>query len=122
MALGLQIRPQLAEILDDAVMDDGDALARMRVGVALGRLAMRRPAGVADAGRALQRLDRESGLQIAQLALGAAALDAAILQRGDAGGIVAAIFETLERIDDQPRDRAVTENSDDAAHAIRVRW
>ena len=36
---------------------------------------------------------REQRLEIAQLALGAAALQPAVLQRGHAGGIIAAIFQ-----------------------------
>ena len=47
---------QLAEILDDAVMHDRDAVGGVRMGVALGRLAVGRPAGVADADLAGERL------------------------------------------------------------------
>src|SRR6516162_11804203 len=47
-----QLLAQLAEILDDAVMDDGKALGGMRVRVAFSRAAVGRPAGVADAGSA----------------------------------------------------------------------
>ena len=39
-----------------------------------------------------------------------------MLQRGDAGGIVAAVFESLQRLDDPPRDRARAQDADDAAH------
>ena len=49
-ALFFQHLPQLAEVLDDAVMNHGDVVGRMLVRVALGRLAMGGPAGVADAG------------------------------------------------------------------------
>ena len=56
VALGEQFGAQLAEILDDAVMDDGDALGGVGMGVALRRLAMRGPAGVADAGMAGKRM------------------------------------------------------------------
>ncbi len=50
VALGEELGAQVAEILDDAVMDDGDACIGVRMGVDLGRRAMRRPARVADAG------------------------------------------------------------------------
>ena len=43
----------------------------VRMGVALGRRAMRGPAGVADAGGAGQRLAIQHGGQVAELALGA---------------------------------------------------
>jgi hypothetical protein len=38
-------------------------------------------------------------------------------QRGNAGGIVAAIFEALERIHNLIRNRTAPENADNAAHA-----
>ena len=38
-------------------------------------------------------------------------------QRRDAGGIVAAIFEPLQRIDQLLRDRIAPENADNATHA-----
>ena len=60
-ALLLQLLAQFAKILDDAVVDHGDAFGRMRMGVVLGRLAVGGPAGVTDAGVARER----RGLQLA---------------------------------------------------------
>ena len=40
-----------------------------------------------------------------------------VFQRRDAGGIVAAIFEPLERVDQCGRDRLTPENADNSAHA-----
>ena len=51
-ALLLELLAQLAKILDDAVVDHGDAIGRVRMRVVLGRLAVGGPAGVADAGMA----------------------------------------------------------------------
>ncbi len=116
-ALVLELLAQLAEILDDAVVDDGNALGRVRMGVVDGRLAVRGPAGVTDAGRALQRLGLQPPLQILQLALGTAALDMLAFERGDAGGIVAAIFKTFERIHQLLCNRLAPENADNPAHA-----
>ena len=78
-ALRGQLVLQLAEILDDAVMHDRHALGRMRMGVGFGRLAVGRPAGMADAGRAEERRALEQLLEIAQLAFGAAAPELAVL-------------------------------------------
>ena len=117
-ALGFKLAAQLAEILDDAVMHDSEPLGRMRMRVGFVRPAMRRPAGMADANRARERLAREFLFQIAELALGAPARQHALLQGGDAGGIVAAVFEALERIDQERRDRLVADNSDNTAHEI----
>ena len=50
----LELGPQPGEVLDDAVVDHGEAAGRgaVRVGVAVGRAAVGGPAGVPDAGRA----------------------------------------------------------------------
>src|SRR5260370_40531694 len=98
-------------------MNHGDASRRMRMRVVLGRLAVRGPAGVSDAGMPRERLGPQSCLEILELALGAAALETVAFQRGDAGGIVAAIFEALERIHNLIRNRTAPENADNAAHA-----
>ena len=108
---------QLAEILDDAVVHDRDPLGRVRMRVDLGRLAVGGPAGVADADRAGERLAGEPLLQVLELALGAPARQRAALQRRDAGGVVAAIFQALERIDELARDRLTPENSNDPAQS-----
>ena len=64
---------------------------------------------------AVQRLAVQPRLEIAELALGAPARQRAAFERGDAGGIVAAIFEALERIDKLPRHRLAAENSNNPA-------
>ena len=91
----------------------------VRMRVALDRRAVRRPARVADAGVALQRLLQQARLEVAQLALGAAALEVAVLDGGDAGRVIAAILEPTQRVDEVGRDRLLPENADDAAHASR---
>ncbi len=107
---------QRLEILDDAVVDDGDAVGGVGMRVRLGRGAVRRPAGVADAGRAGERLSLQPCFEVAELAAGAAAHQLPLLERGDAGGIVAAIFQPFQRIHDQRSDRLASENSDNPAH------
>ena len=109
--------PQFAEILDDAVMNHGDVVGRMRMRVVLGRLAVGGPAGMADAGMAGERLGPQPRFEIFELAFGAAALEMVAFERGDAGGIVAAIFQALERIHQLLRDRTAPQNADNAAHA-----
>ncbi len=118
-ALGLEFRAQFAEILDDAVMHHGDAFGGVRMGIVLGRPAMGGPAGVPDAGVAAERLGLEPGLEVLQLALGAPPRQSAVLQRSDPRGIVAAIFEPLQRIHQLLRDRSASKNADDAAHAVQ---
>src|SRR5207244_12886705 len=93
-----------------------DRLGRARVRVLLARLALRRPARVADADRARHRLAFEPRHQVRQFALGAPALDPAIDQGRDPGRIVAAIFEPLEAADQLGCDRFLGDDPDDAAH------
>jgi hypothetical protein len=68
-----------------------------------------------DADGAVQRFLGEARFQIAQLALGTPPRQRAPFQRGDARGIVAAVFESLQRIDELPRHRLTTENPNDPA-------
>ena len=74
-AFGDQLLAQRLEILDDAVVDQRDAADDVRVGIADGRRAVGRPAGMGDADDARQRLGRELAREIVELALGAAALE-----------------------------------------------
>ena len=115
-ALRLKLAAQGQEVLDDAVMDHRHAAGRMGVCIGLVGRAMRRPAGVADARLALHRLCRHQLAQAVDLAFGPPAADGAIVQHRDAGGVVAAIFEPLQPVDQRPCDRAAGENADDAAH------
>ena len=96
-----QFAAQFAEILDDAVMDDGEPVGRMRMRVVLGRPTVRRPAGMADADRARERLATELRFQILEFAFGAPRVDCpTLLERRDACRIVAAVFEALEPLDE----------------------
>ena len=116
-ALALELFAQLAEILDDAVVHHRQPIGGMRMRVTLVGLAVGRPAGMADADGALERLAPELGFKLAQLALRAPAPQPAGLQRGDAGGVVSAILQALERIDQLLGDRGAAENADNSAHA-----
>ena len=120
VALRLQLFAQFLEILDDAVVHDRDLVGRMRVRVHFVRLAMRRPAGVADAAVAFERLARQPLFQVLQLAFGAAAREVAAFQRRDAGRVIAAIFKALERLDDFLGDGLAPKYSDDPAHENRA--
>ena len=72
---------------------------------------------MSDAGMAGERLGLQSRFEIFEFAFGAAALEMVAFQRGDACGVVAAIFQPLERIHQLLRDRTAPENADNAAHA-----
>ncbi|MNC31680.1 hypothetical protein D3C75_800080 [compost metagenome] len=94
-ALGLQFGLQLGEVLDDAVVDQADAAGLVRVGVGGRGRAVGGPAGVTDADGPAQGLGGQDGFQFADLALGAAAFDAAVDDGGDPGGVIAAVLQPL---------------------------
>ena len=99
-------------------MDDGDPVGGVGMGVGLVRAAVGRPAGVADADGAGERLARQQRFEVAELALGATARDVAVGQRGDARRIVAAIFEALQPVEQQRGHRRLADDAEDAAHAM----
>ena len=118
-ALRRQFVAELAKILDDAVMDDGDGLGRMRMRVGFGRGAVRRPPRVADPRTSGQRRRGERRLQVPQLALGPAPDDAAMIEGRHAGGVVAAILEPLQPFDELRGHGITRQNANDAAHAAQ---
>ena len=120
VTLGAQRLAQFAEVFDDAVVDDRDAAVGVGMGVGLVRASMRRPARVADATVAAERFAHEALAKVAQLALGAPAGQAPALQRGDAGRIIAAIFEAAQRLDNVAGNGFDAENSDYSAHVPAV--
>ena len=117
-AVGDQTLAQFAEVFDDAVVHDRDAVGGMGMSIALSRPAMRRPAGVANTDIAAERLLHQPVGQRLQFAFGAAARHHAVIERGDARGVIAAIFEAPQRIDQMPGNRAIPKNSDDPAHPL----
>jgi len=66
---------------------------------------------------ARERLGPQSRLEILQFAFGAATFEMVAFERSYARGIIAAIFQALERIHQLLRDRSAPENADNAAHA-----
>ena len=118
VALALRLGAQLLVVLDDAVVDDRDAvLGDVRVGVALARHAVRGPAGVRDAKPAVRRVGVERVLQLADLADRAQALDVArAVQHRDARGVVAPVLEPAQPLDQDRDDVTVGDRSDDSAH------
>src|SRR4029079_10723855 len=51
-----------------------------------------------------------------ELAHGAAAAEPAVMDGGDAGAVVAAVFQPLQRLEDERRHLVAAEDRDDAAH------
>jgi hypothetical protein len=113
----LQLLAQLPVVLDDAVVDDGDRAGSVRMRVALGRLAVGRPARVANADVAAERPVAQDLLEVAQLAHGPAHLDGRAAYDGDPGGVVAPVLQPLQAVEQHVhRVRFVPDESDDSTH------
>jgi len=121
VAGGGEARFQREIVLDDPVVDhDQLALAvRVRVGVLLARPSVGGPAGVADAEGAFQRLGAQALLEVLQLADRAAAVQAALVDHGDARRVVPAVLEPAQALDDDGHRVPRPHVADDPAHVSR---
>ena len=119
VAARLEPVAELAEVLDDPVVDDRDVAGAVLVGmgVQVVRPAVGRPARVGEADRGVRRPIGDRGLEVGELA--GLLLDeqvAVLVDEGDPRRVVAAVLEPLEALD---QDRARLPGSrvaDDAAH------
>jgi hypothetical protein len=106
-------------ILDDAVMHHGDpaALVEMGMGVFVRGRAVGCPAGVADAQEAGERLEQELvGQAIVDFALPFDPMELPVLEHGDAGAIIASVFQTAQSLQDDGSRRLFADVTDNATH------
>src|SRR6185437_4387702 len=85
------------------------------------RRAMGGPARVADAGVAVQRVLAQHRIELGELSRRPAAFDVVVGEGRNAGGIIAAIFQPLQRIEDDGGDVRGSGDADDAAHYFAPR-
>ncbi len=91
----------------------------VRVRVLLGRSPVRRPARVADAVGAVERLQTNGLFQVTELALGAADVERVpLVHDRNPGGIIPAIFELPQPVEDDRHDLFVSDVTDDATHIL----
>src|SRR4030095_534046 len=94
------------------------------VGVGMGVLfrgtAVGGPARVADAERAGQRLLSQHALEHLDAAGGAPDVKRALVEHRDARGVVAAILEPLQSLDDDADRALVTDVADDSTHGVSL--
>src|SRR6185312_15448733 len=116
-----ELCPQLLMILDDAVVNDREPVARdVRVRIALARHTVGRPARVRDAELAMRRIPVERMLQRLHLAHRAQPLQALTsVDYRNPGGVVAAILEPAQTLHQNGYDVALCDCSDDSTHAVR---
>ena len=119
VAGGLELLLELAVVLDDPVQDDREVAfvaARQRVRVVLVHAAVGRPAGVPDAGRRQRAVRAGRFLEVREVPDRADVLEPVVLEKRDAGRVVAAELEALETRDQQVFRGATTDVPDDPAH------
>ena len=124
VALGGELLLEGEVILDDAVVDDDEGAGAVAVGVRVffGGAAVGGPAGVADAEGAGEGVVGDEGFEVAELAGGAAKLELAVgcAGDGDAGGVIAAVFQAAQAFDDDGHGRIGADVSDDSTHGTSV--
>ncbi len=79
---------------------------------------MRGPAGMGDADSASRWAGLHNGFKRIHLANGTAAFDAALFDRGDARGIITAIFEATQPLDQGRGNRLIGNSSKYSAHGF----
>ncbi len=124
-ALGLELPSKRDVVLDDAVVDHGDAPRDVRMGVRFAGTAVRRPARVADAGVPRERALLQRRFEVRELADGAHDLDARLARAArvarverEAGGVVTAVLEAPQPLDENGRALFFANVANDSAHAF----
>jgi hypothetical protein len=117
----LQPVAQLAEVLDDPVVNDSDGAraVHVRMGVEVVRAAVGRPPGMGEADSRARRPVEERRPEVGQLAR--PLLDeelAGLGDQGDPGRVVAAVLEAPKPLEKDRSGRPGTRVTNDAAHAV----
>ena len=89
-----------------------------RVCVLLGDAAVRRPARVAEARWSRRAVRPGARLQVVERADRANVVEARVLEERDAGGVVAAVLEALEAVEQERLALTRSDVSDDPAHGL----
>jgi len=116
-----QLGAQLIVVFDDAVVDKCNAgivfgRREVRVGIVRRRGAVGGPARVGDAGEAVEAGLFDLRFEVGHARGGARAGQAAIEVDGDAAGIVPAVFEPFQALDQDGGDITLGDCTDDTAH------
>src|SRR5690606_34416836 len=123
MAFGFQTGAEGTVVFDDPGVDQCNVagLVEMRMGVRFGRRAVGGPPGVGNAGgrpgeTACGPIGMSLVVERGHLAGGLADDDGAVLEDGEASGVIAAVFEPPKAVDKYAGSRGFSDVSDDAAH------
>jgi hypothetical protein len=112
----LKLVAQLAMVLDDPVVNNRNAIDGVRMRVLLIGTAVRCPAGVTDANSPGKGVRCEPALKVDKLADRAAPRQQTAFEGCDAGRIISAILEPLQRIQNGSKSRALPDKPDNPTH------
>jgi hypothetical protein len=114
----LQLGFKLTEVFDNPVVYDGNFADNMRVRIGLIGRSVSGPARMANARAAVKRSAIQLALKLRELSRRAQPLESGSFQSGYAGGVIAAILKTPESRNKARRYRCISQNSNDATHAL----
>jgi hypothetical protein len=101
--------------------DEGAAAVAVGMGIFFGGAAVRGPAGMADAEGAVEGGVGYDGFEVAELSGGSAEGQAfGASGYGDAGGVVAAVFEAAQAFNDDGDDGLGTNVTDNSTHEMSL--
>src|SRR5712691_9207962 len=120
VALRLEAHLELGVVLEDTVVDDHQppAAVRVRVRVDVRGAPMGCPAGVAEACGPAQRVPLDELPQAIDLANAAADLEARPGLHGEPGGVITAVLETPQPVQQDGNRVAAADVPDDATHGL----
>jgi hypothetical protein len=109
---------QLLVVFDDAVVHQHAAIVTdVGMGIVGRRLAVGRPARVGDAERTREWIGRNRLGQTRDLAEFAPPIEPArVIEHGQARRVISAIFEPTQPLQQDGRNRALSDGTDDSAH------
>ncbi len=118
VALPEELVLQRLVVLDDAVVHERQlpALVEVRVRIRVGDAAVRGPPGVADADDALRRLLVDELGEIVDPAGAFPQLDGAVMEGGQACGIVAAVFHAAQPVQEDGDSLDLADVADNSTH------
>jgi len=117
-ALSHELGFQFSIIFDDAVVNDGQAVDQMGMGVVFGRAAVGCPPRMADAESAVRIGSSDKLGERRDLASGADDFEVRAVMDGQTGRIVTAIFQTLQALKQNGRSLIATDVTNYATHCF----
>ena len=120
VAMRLKAGAQLLVVFDDAVVHNGDLAlaAEMRMRVAVGRLAVGRPAGVADAAGAVERclVLADFCFEVCNAAARLYDTQTVLRKCSNTGGVIAAVFQAVKTLDQNGERVLASRETNNSTH------